>query len=236
MEYPKYYKWDSPSKSWIRRVDDSSDMVGRLVFVHPSSGELFYLRLLLCHRKGCTSFEDVRTIFGQVHPTYRSACNALKIIDDDTEWLIAFNEASIWATPLQLRNLFCSLLLFCEVTDPKLLWDEAYEKMSDDYIYRLKETFPNRTFYVVDDAVQQQLLSDLEDTLSSFVPSRSLADFGLPMPSAAMLSMLQNRLLLEETIYDKKLLADHHAQLLPQLNSDQMAIYQNIVSSIQANK
>nr|KAJ0190022.1 hypothetical protein LSAT_V11C800435010 [Lactuca sativa] len=84
----------TPSKSWDRRAHVSSNMVGRLVFVHPSSGELFYFRLLLCHQKGCTSFEDVRTISGYVHPTYRSACNALGIIRDDIEWLAAFNDAS----------------------------------------------------------------------------------------------------------------------------------------------
>nr|KAJ0207917.1 hypothetical protein LSAT_V11C500254110 [Lactuca sativa] len=35
IEYPKYYKLDVPSKSWIRRAYDSSNMVSRLVFVHP---------------------------------------------------------------------------------------------------------------------------------------------------------------------------------------------------------
>nr|KAJ0221296.1 hypothetical protein LSAT_V11C200061200 [Lactuca sativa] len=50
--YRKSYRWDVPSKSWDRRVDESSKMVGWLVFVHPSSGELFYLRMLLFHQKG----------------------------------------------------------------------------------------------------------------------------------------------------------------------------------------
>lgn len=52
VDYPKYYKWDVPSKSWIHRADDSLKMVGRFVFVHPSSDELFYLRRLLSHQKG----------------------------------------------------------------------------------------------------------------------------------------------------------------------------------------
>nr|KAJ0216554.1 hypothetical protein LSAT_V11C300112000 [Lactuca sativa] len=72
VDYPKYYKWDAPSKSWERRADDSSKMVGRVVFVHPSSGELFYLRMLLSHQKGCKSFEDLCTVSNIVHPTYRS--------------------------------------------------------------------------------------------------------------------------------------------------------------------
>lgn len=236
IEYPKYYKWDGPSKSWDKRASVSSNMVGRLVFMHPSSGELFYLWLLLCHQKGCTSFEDLRTVSGYVHPTYRSACNALGIIGDDIEWLATFNDASTWATPFQLRILFCSLLLFCEVTNPNLLWQKAYEKMSDDYIYRLKSTLTDKAFSATDDVVRQQLLHDLEDMLSSSVPARSLAHFNLPMPSPVMHTILQNRLLLEEMTYDKRVLADQHAQLLPQLNTQQMAIYGSVVSRIEANK
>nr|KAJ0204834.1 hypothetical protein LSAT_V11C500254120 [Lactuca sativa] len=113
---------------------------------------------------------------------------------------------------------------------------KKYEKMSDDYIYRLKSTLPDKTFYATDDIVRQQLLHDLEHILPPSVPSRSLANFNLPMSSPVMLTTLQNRLLLEEMRYDKKVLADHHAQLLPQLNTQQMTIYENVVSSIQANK
>ncbi|CAI9290402.1 unnamed protein product [Lactuca saligna] len=194
IEYPKYYKWDGPSKSWDRRAAVSSNMVCGLVFVHPSSGELVYLR---------------------------SACNALGIIGDDIEWLVAFNDAFTWATPFQLRLLFCSLLLFCEVTDPNLLWQKAYEKMSDDYIYILKSTLPDKAFSATDDVVRQQLLHDLEDTLCSSIPARSLTHFNLPMPSPVMHTILQNQLLLEEMTYNKRVLADQHAQLLPQLNTQQ---------------
>lgn len=73
LEYPKHYRWDKPSKSWGRRVHESSKMVGRLVFVYLTFGELFYLRMLLCHQKGCTSFQDLRTVAGTVYPTFRAA-------------------------------------------------------------------------------------------------------------------------------------------------------------------
>nr|KAJ0192115.1 hypothetical protein LSAT_V11C800435000 [Lactuca sativa] len=108
--------------------------------------------------------------------------------------------------------------------------------MSDDYIYRLKSTLPDKAFSATDDVVRQQLLHDLEDMLSSSVPARSLAHFNLPMPSPVMHTILQNQLLLEEMTYDKRVLADQHAQLLPQLNTQQMAIYGNVVSCIEANK
>ncbi|CAI9290023.1 unnamed protein product [Lactuca saligna] len=183
LEYPKSYKWDKSSKSWEPRVDDSSKVLGRLVFVHPTSGELFYLRMLLCHQKGCTSFKDLRTVSGTIYPTYRAACNALKLIGDDTEWLSAFTEASIWVTSAQLRSLFCQLLLFCEVSSPQLLWECACDKMKDDYLYSIKREMPDRGLNSVADIVHQQLLSDLDHTLRSSVPPKSMAAFGLPVPS-----------------------------------------------------
>nr|KAJ0212921.1 hypothetical protein LSAT_V11C400161700 [Lactuca sativa] len=118
------------------------------------------------------------------------------------------------ATSSQLCSLFYHLLLFCEVSNPRLLWEEAYGKMSDDYLYNLKSTLPDKNFCVTDD-----LLHELEHTLRSFVPSRLLADFDLPMPSSTILSIVHNRLILEEMSYDNKVLFDQHAQLLPQLNS-----------------
>jgi len=44
--------------------------------VHPSAGERFFLRLLLIAVPGPTSFEDLRTHDGIVHPTFRDACIA----------------------------------------------------------------------------------------------------------------------------------------------------------------
>ncbi|GKB83788.1 DNA helicase, partial [Tanacetum coccineum] len=41
------------------------------------SGDLFYFRMLLSHQKGCKSPIEVRTINGQLLPTYRAACEAL---------------------------------------------------------------------------------------------------------------------------------------------------------------
>lgn len=37
-------------------------------FVHPSSGERYYLRILFNVAKGATSFEDIRTVHSVVHP------------------------------------------------------------------------------------------------------------------------------------------------------------------------
>ncbi|KAL7588139.1 hypothetical protein Lser_V15G39993 [Lactuca serriola] len=206
IDYPNRYTWDPQFKKWEERVLESSKTIGRLVFVHPSSGELFYFRMLLCHQMGYM------------------------------EWLTAFVEASLWATSSQLRSLFCHLLLFCEVSNPQLLWENAWRKMMDDYMLKLKIDFPDKVYHIADDVVQQQLLFELENMLRSSTPSKSLGDFHLPMPNPAAVAILQNRLLLEESSYDKESLHQQHSQMVLQLNEDQMYVYKTVVESEQNKK
>ncbi|GJZ34010.1 DNA helicase [Tanacetum coccineum] len=68
---------DDDSKSWHKRVIRPKKSIGRFTYVHPSSGDLFYFGMLLSHQKGCKSPIEVRTINGQVLPTYRATCEAL---------------------------------------------------------------------------------------------------------------------------------------------------------------
>lgn len=96
--YPSKYVWNKRAKRWKLRERITLHAIGRIAFVHPSDGELFYLRMLLFHQKGCKSYEDVRTIYNKLHPNFHSTCDALGLIGDDKEWLLAFTQASDWAT------------------------------------------------------------------------------------------------------------------------------------------
>lgn len=45
--------------------------IGRLYFVHPSTGERYFLRMLLMIVKGAQSYEDIRTFQNVVHSTFK---------------------------------------------------------------------------------------------------------------------------------------------------------------------
>ena len=48
--------------------------IGRVYSAHPGEGERFYLRMLLSHVTGCTSYQDIRSLpDGTVCPTYKEA-------------------------------------------------------------------------------------------------------------------------------------------------------------------
>nr|GFB29308.1 hypothetical protein [Tanacetum cinerariifolium] len=83
---------DQDRKSWSPRKNSKSS-IGRLAYVHPTSGELFFLRMLQCHQEGCMDFWEVQTINDIFYPTYRAACQALGLLGNDKEWEIAFEEA-----------------------------------------------------------------------------------------------------------------------------------------------
>ena len=56
-----------------------------MYYAHPSSGERFYLRMLLNIVKGPRNFKELRTINDVTYPTYKEAYYALGLIDDDKE-------------------------------------------------------------------------------------------------------------------------------------------------------
>jgi hypothetical protein len=45
------------------------------------------------------------------------------LLANDNEWDQALEEASVWASGQQLRDMFASMLMFCEVTNLRQLWD-----------------------------------------------------------------------------------------------------------------
>jgi hypothetical protein len=129
-EFPTKWIWHAKERQWARRK--RGNKIGRIYNAHPASGERYYLRVLLNTAKGCTSFEDIRTVNGVVHSSYKSACHALGFLNDDKEWIDCIKEASNWASGMQLWQLFATILCHCEITDPKSLWESNWEALSED--------------------------------------------------------------------------------------------------------
>lgn len=76
---------------------------------------------------GAMSFEDVRTVNGFVYNTYKEACFHHGLLECDDEWHLAIADASVHQTGAQLRELFVTLLLFCDISDVRALWDKHWK-------------------------------------------------------------------------------------------------------------
>jgi hypothetical protein len=79
--------------------------------------------MLLNYIKGATSYEHLWTMDGREHDTLKDAGIAIDLLADDNEWDQALEEADVWASGRQLHDIFASMLMFCEVTNPRQLWD-----------------------------------------------------------------------------------------------------------------
>lgn len=105
-DFPHYFTWNQKQRKWQRRKrgvrnpenpeECKTDCIGRIptISLSPHQAELYYLRLLLYHKPGATSFENLKSIDGIICTSYQDACNKLGLLDDDTEKDAAMQEAS----------------------------------------------------------------------------------------------------------------------------------------------
>lgn len=118
-EFPEFYTWQRNSKTWKRRTQRIQ--IGRLVAAHPTEGERYYLRILLNHVRGPTSFDDLRTVDGVIFSTFREAAERRGLIEADNSISDCLTEAATFQMPYALRRLFATVLAFCEVTNVRAL-------------------------------------------------------------------------------------------------------------------
>ncbi|XP_062224612.1 uncharacterized protein LOC133923203 [Phragmites australis] len=231
-EFASKYTWDVDHKLWKARKRGIK--IGRLRYVHPSTDETFYVCMLLMVVRGAMSYEDVRTYEGIVYPTYHAACQARGLIGDDTELACLFDEAIVWATAYQLRNLFMTVLVYCEVGNVKSLFNRYWKYMADDLAYKLKRTLQNPSYVIPDHALQSSLMKELTHMFSN--NGLSIASYDLPTPTDNPSNSDGNRLILEELIYDRIKLHREAKEMSAALNSDQRIIYDNVIHSISQNE
>ncbi|XP_074266064.1 uncharacterized protein LOC141588525 [Silene latifolia] len=81
-QFTEHYRWDKTERTWFKRRNKLL-VIARLVFVSPSEGERYFLRLLLNHVKSPKSFEDLKTVNGHCCSTYQEAALELRLIEED---------------------------------------------------------------------------------------------------------------------------------------------------------
>ncbi|XP_073151878.1 uncharacterized protein [Henckelia pumila] len=114
-DFPQYYAWIQSGKNWIRRRSQNK-VVGRLYVVSPSEGDMFYLRILLNHVKGPSSFEKLRKVNGITYTTFKEAAEMGCLLQQDDYIRQCLQEAWSSNMPSSLRRLFVSILVFCQPT------------------------------------------------------------------------------------------------------------------------
>ena len=155
-DFPAKFTWDSADSSC--HVLEACIKIGHIYYVHPTGGELYYLRMLLMIVKGATSYEDLRTFEGVVYGTFTEACAARGLVGDDLEWYRAFDEASIWGFGQSLRQLFVTMLIHCGVRDERLFFERYWVTLADDIKHRVRLAMGNLEYEMPNDQLRDLLL------------------------------------------------------------------------------
>jgi hypothetical protein len=232
QEFPQYFTWDDVGKQWNLRKQKGFSL-GRMYFIKPTAGEQFYLRTLLTVVKGAKSFEDLRRIPGQREPlpTYHAACVARGLLADDGEWRLCLEEAAQIKTGTQLRQLFATILLFCDVSQPDLLWRDFRQHICDDLQHQM-------TAMGITDPPEEDIYDFGLFLLDKFLheSGRSLDNWpSMPRPQNDWNELVMNPLITEQLNYDRNSLRADLDSRLPRLNDDQRNAFTQIINSVMNN-
>jgi hypothetical protein len=141
---------------WQRRKNKTGQ-IGRIVYAHPAEGERYFLRVLLNHVRGSTSYEDLRTVDGITYSTFRQTCEKRGLVETDKSLDDALVDAKTFQMSAALRRLFATILVFFEAINVRELWEKHKDSLSEDY----KRDNSNSN------VVEQMVLRDIRDMLQS---------------------------------------------------------------------
>ncbi|XP_025702793.1 uncharacterized protein [Arachis hypogaea] len=189
-EFPHKFVWKDDISMWIPRKQGFS--IGRLTHVPRGNGEDYYLRLLLNIQKGCTSFEDLCIDDGIAHSSFKEACYALGLLQDDNEFIDAIIEASTWASTNYVRDLFVMLLISNNIAFPNFLWDRCYKELSEDILFEQRRIHHLEDLQLSAEKIMNLTIAKLDDRMQS--NGRSLKEFKcMPYPLLDDVNVLEDR-------------------------------------------
>ncbi|ONM20919.1 hypothetical protein ZEAMMB73_Zm00001d005363 [Zea mays] len=222
-DFPKWYTWQSgKGKIWQKRKRDTGGQVGRIVSAHPAEGERYYLRVLLNHVTGATSYVDLRTVDGVTLPTFREAAERRGLLESDNTLDECLTERALFQMPSALRRLFATILVYCEPSDVVVLWQKHLDSMSEDYQHRN----PCKTH------VEQMVLIDIRNMLQSM--GKDIKTFPLP----PIMDAYDDAIGTAREVYEEEIIepAAEDVALKDCLNKEQRAAYDKILSAVDTDQ
>ncbi|KAI9073384.1 hypothetical protein K1719_044663 [Acacia pycnantha] len=217
------------------KIRERGFSVGRIGHCTPAQGELYYLCLLLTKVRGAKTYTDIRTVNTVVYPTFKEACYALGLLDDDKEYIDAIKEASSWASDNYLRHFFTSMLLSHCLSQPAIVWEHTKGFLCEDllHISHGDNRFPDLQISSADkEAAGLSIIEKL-----SLCNGRSLNDYpSLPTPDTDKIFDISNQLILQQLNYNKLKEREESERLQRLMTSEQKQVFYEIMGVVSSKK
>ncbi|XP_026398220.1 uncharacterized protein LOC113293999 [Papaver somniferum] len=186
------------------------------------------------HGKGYQNYDDNKTVGETIHPTFKSACLALGLLEDDGEWHRAIREAAETHTGKRLRELFVIILLNCKVTEPKKVWNDNWDLLAEDIKYEKMKFYGNSARNLRDEVLQNYALQDIEKIFWKHNRTLKEDEFkDIPYPDMSELKVPNNTLIHQEMNYDRDIIMEDAEELKKGLNAKQALTFNEISKSVE---
>ncbi|XP_015115936.1 uncharacterized protein LOC107040377 [Diachasma alloeum] len=206
LQIPKHFTWNQKNHCWQKRKRGTDKTITRMYSVSPKDVERFFLKILLLHRKGATSFEALRTAGDKICSTFHEAAYELGFINNPKHIEEMMEECCATMMPKPLRKFFAYLLLTCDNIDVRGLWNKYKEFLCDQFTER-------------DTLIEIERLLNSED--------KSLLLFGFEEKD---LESSFDEFEDDRTVTEHSLLAN---EMKTKLNSDQLRVFMDITNSLE---
>ncbi|XP_035547439.1 uncharacterized protein LOC118348947 [Juglans regia] len=219
-EFLEAFVWNQQHKIWTPRKKKT--VIGRIVTASPFEGEMYYLRILLNHIRGPLSFDHIKTVGNVTAPTFREAATLHGLLQRDTSLQDCMQEASLYQIPHSLRRLFATILVYCNPTNPRELWEYFEQDMSSDF----------QTSVATSADIRTKVLRSISSTLESMGKDIN------------MFHLIEHDVSFDQNETEAREINDEFAVSIPEedlmasmsLNSEQQHAYESILQKVLLNE
>ncbi|XP_069191563.1 uncharacterized protein [Procambarus clarkii] len=149
--------------------------------MHPNQDECFILRMLVVNVPSSTSFQPLRLVNGVTHATFRSACQARNLLENDRHLNLCINGTSNTSHPNQIIALFAIILTTGSPSSSTELWKKHKSHMADDIVRRICKENSNMNMNFTAEIYNEALIM-IED-LCLEIANIVLIKLGMPSPN-----------------------------------------------------